>query len=413
MPRADSPTDWTGPDAVTTTARKLWERGHVLREAHLPAEQRTAFPKRIPLKGPRSEQIADHYAAVSPWLQQLRDAAARDGWRLEHRSMRAASLGTQQIPVVAWLDSPEHALAALSPRHRADAARYASLLAHCDNSTDSGAASRPVALARPLDVLDAGDDWSLLLAVTDWVAEHPRHGLHIRQVPIDGMHTKVMAAYRPLLARLLEARLPASAIDATAATFEGRYGFTTPAPEVRVRGRADALGVPASATTGPNDVTVTWPLSGLAALDVASLGITELLVVENKLSQDTAPLQGNRLVLWGVGGSAPALVAALPWATQVRLRYWGDLDTHGLAILAQVRRVAPHCQAVLMDTETLLAHRRHWVLEPQPNRTDVAQHLEGPQRRLWQELHDGVHGDRVRLEQEYIRFDLVEQTLGA
>lgn len=45
------------------------------------------------------------------------------------------------------------------------------------------------------------------------------------------------------------------------------------------------------------------------------------------------------------------------WLRDVAVRYWGDVDTHGMAILAEVRRALPHVRSALMDLETLQDHR--------------------------------------------------------
>ena len=70
----------------------------------------------------------------------------------------------------------------------------------------------------------------------------------------------------------------------------------------------------------------------------------------------------GRLVVWGAGYGVDELLAALPWRAQVRIRYWGDIDTHGFAILSAVRAVAPHTDSVLMDESTLLGRVR-WIME--------------------------------------------------
>jgi hypothetical protein len=36
--------------------------------------------------------------------------------------------------------------------------------------------------------------------------------------------------------------------------------------------------------------------------------------------------------------------------------YWGDIDSHGLAILSGVRATVPHVRSVLMDLDTLRVH---------------------------------------------------------
>ena len=46
------------------------------------------------------------------------------------------------------------------------------------------------------------------------------------------------------------------------------------------------------------------------------------------------------------------------WAgcASLDLVYWGDLDTHGFAILNRLRECFPHARSMLMDRATLLAH---------------------------------------------------------
>ncbi len=45
----------------------------------------------------------------------------------------------------------------------------------------------------------------------------------------------------------------------------------------------------------------------------------------------------------------------------------GDLDTHGFHILDQLRSHHPHARSIVMDQETLLAHRDFWVREDSPS----------------------------------------------
>ena len=44
----------------------------------------------------------------------------------------------------------------------------------------------------------------------------------------------------------------------------------------------------------------------------------------------------------------------------------GDIDTHGFAILDRLRAWLPQTRSVLMDRDTLLAHRDRWVTEDRP-----------------------------------------------
>jgi hypothetical protein len=63
-----------------------------------------------------------------------------------------------------------------------------------------------------------------------------------------------------------------------------------------------------------------------------------------------------------------------------------------------------------MDTGTLLAHRAFWVTEPVP-RLDSLARLTPGEADVYDALRAGTYGDRVRLEQELVRFDQVEAAL--
>jgi hypothetical protein len=218
-------------------------------------------------------------------------------------------------------------------------------------------------------------------------------------------HSKVIESHRRLLIRLLDAVLPIEAIDTSVTGFAARYGFVEPARRARLRGDASILGAP---VTG--DCDVTWDIATLAALSPSSAGVDELLIVENQTSFLAAPSAPGRLVLWGAGYGADELLAALPWRGAVAVRYWGDIETHGFVILAQVRAAAPHTTSVLMDTGTLLAHRTFWTQETSP-RTDPLPALTEQESQACEALRSGRYGPRVRLEQEFSRYDLVLDVL--
>lgn len=63
-----------------------------------------------------------------------------------------------------------------------------------------------------------------------------------------------------------------------------------------------------------------------------------------------------------------------------------------------------------MDTDTLLTHRQFWVLEKTPRIADLTA-LTGPEQTLYRALCADTYGDRVRLEQEFINYDLVSDAL--
>jgi hypothetical protein len=104
----------------------------------------------------------------------------------------------------------------------------------------------------------------------------------------------------------------------------------------------------------------------------------------------------------------PLLLEPLGWLAGVDLVYWGDIDTHGFAILDRLRRRFPHARSMLMDRGTLLAHRSQWVTEPNPSagRLDL---LNAEASQLYHHLVADALGPSVRLEQERVSFAAIHQ----
>ena len=101
------------------------------------------------------------------------------------------------------------------------------------------------------------------------------------------------------------------------------------------------------------------------------------------------------------------MLAKADWLAACALYYWGDIDTHGFAILDQLRAHHPHAKSFLMDRQTLLAHRPQWIDEPQPTLRDLPC-LSPEESALYDDLRWLRLADRpVRLEQERIAFGLV------
>lgn len=94
----------------------------------------------------------------------------------------------------------------------------------------------------------------------------------------------------------------------------------------------------------------------------------------------------------------------------VDLIYWGDIDTHGFAILDRLRAWLPQARSVLMDRETLLQHRDRWVREERPTSAALTR-LTATEAQLYAALvHDDL-GTRVRLEQERIDWRFAQRSL--
>ena len=98
------------------------------------------------------------------------------------------------------------------------------------------------------------------------------------------------------------------------------------------------------------------------------------------------------------------------WLSRCRLHYWGDIDTHGFAILDALRHRFGHVQSLLMDRSTFLEFESLWGSEDAPLDRDLGA-LTAEERALYDELRDNRLGRNLRLEQERIGFGWVRDVL--
>jgi hypothetical protein len=116
------------------------------------------------------------------------------------------------------------------------------------------------------------------------------------------------------------------------------------------------------------------------------------------------------IVLMGLGYAAAGL-SVIPWLANSRLYYWGDLDTHGFAILDKTRQALPGLKSVLMDYETLSIHRDYWAEEKSPCRLEEPSSLTVQELDVYRGLFANRWGQSVRLEQERIGWDYALERL--
>ncbi|PIM50411.1 hypothetical protein CS062_25165, partial [Roseateles chitinivorans] len=154
-------------------------------------------------------------------------------------------------------------------------------------------------------------------------------------------------------------------------------------------------------TGGAEDVTVDHDTFARLAPAVSRVFITE-----NEVNFLAFPPLADAMVVFGAGYGVDTLAAAR-WLHARTIHYWGDIDTHGFAILDQLRGHFPHVESFLMDRATLLAHREQWTDEPQPVLRELLQ-LAPSERELFDDLRwKRLGSGHVRLEQERIGFGRV------
>jgi hypothetical protein len=277
------------------------------------------------------------------------------------------------------------------------AARFDKLAA---STIDALPELRAWVMKKPLVVLDHEGDWPNIIAVIAWFRSHPRAGVYLRQVDISGVDTKFIEAHRGLIMELLDIALPPEAIDSSAGRqFESRYGLLAKRPLVRFRVLDQRLRI-----GGLSDVAT--PAPEFAALD---LPVRRVFITENEINGLAFPDVSDAAVIFGLGYGLERL-AEVSWLRDKAIFYWGDIDTHGFAILDLLRASFPEARSLLMDRATLIEHRPSWV-EEGAQRSGPLARLTEDERTLFEELCGDRLGTRVRLEQERIGFGWVRRAL--
>ena len=393
---------WTTPADLRAQVQKLWDKGDLLG----PCAQGAAMPpRRLRLVGPTSTELTERFDDVRAWMTDLRQAGPASGaprYRIVLREFRHRVLGANAVPDEVWLDTLDDALALIGKQK--DAKRFTSLV---QLTRERQPALLPWLEKRPLNALALADAWPRLLAVVSWLQAHPRPGIYLRQVDLAGVDSKFIEAMRGVFSELFDLALSPEAIDASvtgASQFCRRYGFKDKPLRIRFRLLDPQIALLPGACE--QDIGVTQ-----AAFERLELPVSRVFITENEVNFLAFPSLPGSLVIFGAGYGFDVLAGAR-WLRDRHIYYWGDIDTHGFAILDQLRAQLPQVQSLLMDRATLLAHAAQWGEELQPVLRDLPR-LTVEEGVLFDELRDNRLRVGVRLEQERIGFGWLQQTLAA
>jgi len=346
------------------------------------------WPLVVALGAPTAKDIADDVSAVRAWAESWQTRTDLGDILFEDRQF--ARFGRHRLPVSLSFTTPAAVAAVVgqlsrwsvaSERYRQMVSRWP-ILAHGN------------ALTAKFDVLaDYSDaDFERLLKLLLWLEENPASGLYLRQLPVEGLDTKWLEKRTGLVMGLLRAMR--SVVD-DGRDFHVLCGLKKPAHRVRIRILCSAL---RQRVGGLCDVEA--PVGELAELPIAPRVV---LIVENLETGLALPDVADAVVVMRLGNAVSAL-GALPWMREAQVIYWGDIDTHGYAILDRARKAVPQIRSVLMDEATLLSHRSLWVQETLLSADISLERLTEQERHVYNGLRADVWGMRIRLEQERLNW---------
>jgi hypothetical protein len=387
---------WTAPADIEAKLRRQWRSGEILQAW----AGRAPFPAvEVPLRGPSASELADHLDDARRWAASI-ERASRQGrcFTIESKTVGGRHFGRTELPGRAVIADYSQAWEMLGTR--ADVAAFDEILAL--------SAPVPVAhkwvLTHPLKAIGLASEWTAILAARDWLDWNRGSGLFLRQIDAPGADTKLIERHRGVLAELL-------GVTGAASGFTQALGYSVKPSFVRIRFDPALLGMPAAITEAE------FRLDELLELGAGEPGlgdrIEHALIVENEISYLSVPVPAGGVVVWGRGYDA-GIPSSLDWLQQAdargMVRYWGDIDTHGFAILNRVRARLPNARSMLMNRETLLAHRERWGTEPAPT-TAALNRLTDAESSLYADLVTDRYAPGLRLEQERIDWAWVERRL--
>ena len=333
-----------------------------------------SWPIEFPLGCPSEHEASQNMHAVREWI------VAWQSWKgsgeIKWTERRWRSLGSQSVPQRVTIHTPIDAAAWIGEQER-----WRSAQSRCNKILER----RPFLgqkLSRYFDLLaDATpDEIGRIESVLDWLETGDTRAFYPRQLPIAGLDTKWIESRAAMVAALSG----------------GPLDFRRPPTTVRMRVLDTAL---SEAVGGLSDISV--PVDDLAALAIRP---SRVWVVENLQTGLAFESLRGTVVFMGLGYGVSVL-ASIPWVERAECLYWGDIDTHGFAMLSRARSVLPNLRSELMDEHTLLRFRDLWGIEPaQCGNTEVAA-LTTEEMNLFCSLQRHKWAPSIRLEQERIGWD--------
>lgn len=355
-------------------------------------DEQPFFPKNITRIGKITAKdillkLTEHKAAIA----ELQKGAASWGYEVAMSEKNFEKIGYQRIPVGIRIPSLDVYLRITRKRNELDTfIRNRNLIYQEIPQLDEWCRKNPLRLI-------SHDTWEDTIKVCHYFISHPRPNLYIRELPID-IHTKYIEENKDLLKALLDTLLPNTAIRWDEKAFEARYGLKSPEPLIRIRFLDPAL-APAQ-----NWTDISLPLSDFRRLQCPC---RRMLIAENKMNFLTLPHLPESIAVWSGGGFNISFLKDIPWLSDIKSYYWGDLDAQGLQILNQFRSYYPSATSLLMDWKTLNRYRP-LLKKGTPAQIQVLPHLTPEEYELYLYLQD----NNFRLEQERIpHTDAVEAIL--
>jgi hypothetical protein len=354
---------------------------------------KAVWPLEINLDIPKEKDALRQQEGVRAWISAWRSWRGSGVLAWTERHWR--SLGVQTVPQKLVLNGPEDAVSWIG-----------------EAETWSRAVERFNALVRRwpalIDVLPgyygvlSDYDEVNFLRITEmlsWICAHPCSGLYPRQIPVAGVDSKWLESHKRFVCELVSTIQGTNDRD-----FFKACGLRQQPQLIRMRFLDPEI---RRLFGGIGDICV--PLKEAVDLDIKP---NYVFIVENLQTGLAFEDLTGSVVIMALGYGVEVL-GQIPWLHHARCVYWGDIDTHGFAILNRARTYLPSLETAFMDEPTLFAHRDLWVQEKVQSASSELPLLTDKEREIFLSLKNNAWGQHVRLEQERICWDMAWKTIQA
>ena len=354
-------------------------------KAHINKEE---FALSIKFKRLSEKEIAQNFVEIRDWIKALKESS----FEIEFQTIAYRSLGEQSIPKVLLLRQDEF-LRQLSKQKTFD--EHVLLI---QKSLRAFPNLETLFKEKPQLLMEYAEVWEKLLKVCHYFVAYPMPNLYIRELDIEGMDTKFIESHKKILDMLLCTILDREPTRLAQNGFEKQYGLKYDLPTVRFRILDESLYI-----AGLSDISL--PLNEFMRLDIAC---DRVFITENKINGLSFPNSKNAMVIFGLGYGVETL-KNVKWLAHKKIFYWGDIDTHGFAILSQIRAYFPQVRSMFMSEEMIEKFKFLAVKESVPKRfLGDLKNLSKEENRVFNNLKNNVYAEALRIEQERISFGCLE-----
>lgn len=303
-------------------------------------ENQIFFPLELPIG-----RVPQEYLQLRDELTQLLDNSKEKlgyGYSVELTSKNTRNNGQQSLPTKISIDSEVDYLKLLNKK-----LEFNKFKTNIQLILSSVPQLKQWIIKYPLKVIDYADRWEDLLKVCRYFLANSNSNLYLRELPIT-VHTKFIEENKAIITSLLETILPSEIIKVVDKKqkhiFEQKFSLKYEEPLVRLR-------ILDRQVKEENNFPVLDLLTPLSEFEQINLKANNCFITENKMNFLTLPNLKDSFAIWG-GGYRTQILKSVNWLNSCNIFYWGDIDAHGLKILAQFRGYFPQTISVMMNKIT-------------------------------------------------------------